>query len=111
LVQKFLKEIELREKLESERVEAAAMELTLSGAVRTNVMYAHPKDNFLQKVAEPMTIEQKEKLLGPNSQCTRYPVFKDFKKLWSYNYAAEEKKRFKGLPMWIAPSESVLSDS
>ena len=32
---------------------------------------------------------------------TRYPVFKDVKSLWTYDYAAEERKRFKATPMWV----------
>ena len=35
-------------------------------------------------------------------------MYKDVQKLWSFNYQAEEKKRFKGQPMWV-PSPD-LSD-
>lgn len=48
-----------------------------------------------------MSAEEKEKLLGPTRQATRYPVFKDAKSFWSYDYAGEERKRFKATPMWI----------
>jgi len=52
-----------------------------------------------------MTLEEKEKTLGPRSQATRYPVFKDVQKLWSFDYQAEEQKRFKAQPMWIPHSD------
>lgn len=39
-------------------------------------------------------------ILSFNKQCTKYPVYKDVKKLWSFDYKAEEKKRFKGEVMW-----------
>ncbi len=41
-----------------------------------------------------------EKDIGKDRVATRFPVYKDVKKLWSYDYAAEEKKRFKGEAMW-----------
>ena len=36
-----------------------------------------------------------EKQINQNKLCTKYPVFKDVKGQWSYDYKAEEKKRFK----------------
>lgn len=35
-----------------------------------------------------------------DAQATRYPVFKDVKKLWQFDYAAAERRRFKGALMW-----------
>jgi len=48
-------------------------------------------------------------LLGPQRQATRNPVFKDVAKLWSYDFSSEEKKRFKGIPVWI-PRPDLVSD-
>ena len=31
-----------------------------------------------------------------NQIATKYPVFKDEKKLWQFDYEKEEKKRFRG---------------
>jgi len=41
-----------------------------------------------------------EKQITKERIATRFPVFKDVKKLWSYDFAAEEKKRFKGELQW-----------
>ena len=59
------------------------------------------RSSFLLKRAEKLTVEEREKLLGPLRQATRYPVFKDVSKLWKYDFAAEEKKRFKATPVWV----------
>lgn len=72
----------------------------------TSVKYTDPRDRYMLKISPPITIEEKEKILGPRCQATRYPVFKDVQKLWSFNYQTEEKKRFKALPMWI-PSPDI----
>ena len=56
-----------------------------------------------------LTDEEKEKLLGPQRQCTKYPVFKDVSKCWSFDFAAEERKRFKATPVWV-PRPDLLSD-
>ena len=65
--------------------------------------YTDPKKKYMIKIAPNYSVEEKEKLLGPNSQATRYPVFKDVKSKWSFDYAAEEKKRFKGQLLWAPP--------
>ena len=36
-------------------------------------------------------------------------MFKDVAKLWSYDFSSEEKKRFKGTPVWI-PRPDIISD-
>ena len=41
-----------------------------------------------------------EKDIHKDRVATRFPVFKDVKKLWSYDYAAEEVKRFKAELQW-----------
>ncbi len=55
---------------------------------------------YMQKIMPKLSDAEKEKTLGPDRQAVRYPVLKDVKKLWSYDFAKEEKKRFKGLPVW-----------
>ena len=54
------------------------------------------KKKYLRERRESLVEKQitKEKL------ATKFPVFKDVKGSWSYNYAAEEKKRFKAEVMW-----------
>lgn len=51
-----------------------------------------------------------EKDLNKNNLATRFPVFKDVKGMWYYNFAEEEKKRFKGEAMWD-PYQSKLSEN
>ena len=88
-VDEFFKEIERRE---------ATSETTMmeSVASKSSVRFEDPRKRYLTAVAPRCTLEEKERLLGKGRQVTRYPVFKDVKKLWTYNYAAEEAKRFKG---------------
>ncbi len=102
MVAKFLKELELREEQQEQRIESTAN-------TSTCVKYTDPRDRYLLKQVPAMTTEEKEKTLGPGRQATRYPVFKDVEKLWSYNYQAEEKRRFKGFPMWV-PSPDLNDD-
>ena len=66
----------------------------------------------MTKLAPNLTLQEQEKLLGPQRQATRYPVFKNVKATWSFNYATEEKKRFKALPLWVpspALSEATIN--
>ena len=52
----------------------------------------------------------REKELGKNKQATKYPVYKDVGKLWSFDYAAEEKRRLKAELKWqpgVIPEEMV----
>lgn len=51
-----------------------------------------------------------EKQVGKDKQATRYPIYKDVKGQWNFNYTAEERKRFKAELMWIPgviPEEQV----
>ena len=41
-----------------------------------------------------------EKQLGKDRQCSKYPVFKDVKRLWKFDYCKEETKRFKATSMF-----------
>jgi hypothetical protein len=68
------------------------------------VRYKDPRDTYMLELKDYLPPDEKEKLLGPTRQATRYPVFKDVQKLWTFDYAAEEKKRLKALPMWIPPT-------
>lgn len=102
MVAKFLKELELREEQKEPKSQGESMTATC-------VKYTDPRDRYMLKQAPSMTNEEKEKTLGPGRQATRYPVFKDVEKLWSFNYQAEEKKRFKALPMWV-PSPDLSDD-
>ena len=96
MVAQFLKELELRELQDQEKQPKKQHEVMTSA-----VKYKDPSDHYMLKVSEYLPPELKEKLLGPNTQATRYPVFKDVQKLWTFDYAAEEKKRLKALPMWV----------
>ena len=68
----------------------------------------------LQSTKQKHMLDRKHKPvpLGFDHQCKRYPKFKDVKKLWHFDYAAEEKKRFKDKPpelMWD-PSATQMTD-
>jgi hypothetical protein len=41
-----------------------------------------------------------EKDITKEKIATKFPVYKDVKKLWSYDFASEEKKRFRGELVW-----------
>ena len=54
------------------------------------------ESRFMTRLNESLT----EKQITKERVATRFPVFKNVGKLWSYDYAAEEKKRFKGELQW-----------
>ncbi len=72
MVAKFLKELELREEQEPPQ-----KNLGESSTVQTCVKYVHPRERYLINHISAMSLEEKEKSLGPARQATRYPVFKD----------------------------------
>jgi len=41
-----------------------------------------------------------EKEINKRILATKFPVFKNVQAMWSYDYKAEERKRFKGELMW-----------
>jgi hypothetical protein len=73
------------------------------GSKLSLVKYEDPRKKYLLKITPRYSEGEKEKLLGPGRQATRYPVYKDVSRLWTYNYAAEEAKRFKATLMWAPP--------
>lgn len=71
--------------------------------MKSKINFQDPSSKYLLKISENYSIEEREKLLGPSRQASRYPVFKDAGSLWTFNYKAEESKRFKGLGLWSPP--------
>ena len=65
---------------------------------------AKKQSRFMTKLNESLT----EKHITKERIATRFPVFKDVKKLWTYDYAGEEKKRFKGDLQWDPSSLNSL---
>ena len=60
-------------------------------------------DTFLTETRSKVTVDLAH-------QATRWPVYKDVSQLWRYDYAAAERKRFKGREVWDpsrVPAEQV----
>ncbi|CDW78176.1 UNKNOWN [Stylonychia lemnae] len=111
LIEDWLKEIDMRYQNES-AMEDETMDLRRSSSNDNDSLQFPNQQTKLEQQTKIQTLDPNsiymasrnesliEKQINQNRLATKYPVFKDVKGQWSYNYEAEEKKKFKGELAW-----------